>query len=110
MRCFKKGETPEQHKAKRCYALAGVRYNIPDPGTKTKFCHMDNKFYLPFTMYLVFEGAPMIVHQCLKEVQKSVRFVDHEVVRFSLNVVSRVLGVTFELRALQWLQLCGCIV
>ena len=28
VRCFKKGETPEQHKAKRCYALAGVSYNI----------------------------------------------------------------------------------
>ena len=47
-------------------------------------------------MYLDFEAAPMPVHQCLKEVQKSVRLDNHEVVSFCLNVVSRVPGVNFE--------------
>ena len=91
-----RGKTLEQLKANGCYALAGARYKMPEPGTKTKFCHMFNKFYQPFVMYLDFEAAPMPVHQCLREVQNSVRLDDHGVVSFCLNVVSRVPGVTFE--------------
>ena len=33
LHCFAKGETREEHKAKECYAVAGTRYEMPDPST-----------------------------------------------------------------------------
>jgi hypothetical protein len=37
LHCFKKGETLETHKANGCYAVAGTRYEMPEPGTTSKF-------------------------------------------------------------------------
>ena len=96
LHCFKKGETLETHKANGCYSVAGTRYDMPKPGTTSKFCHKYNKMRAPFVMYLDFEAAPMPVHQCLSEVQKSVKVANHEVVSFCLHVVSSVPGVSFE--------------
>ena len=93
---FSKGETLETHKANGCHAVAGTRYEMPKPGTTSKFCHMYNKMRAPFVAYLDFEAAPMPMHQCLNEVQKSVRVANHEVVSFCLHVVPSVPGVSFE--------------
>jgi hypothetical protein len=69
---------------------------MPKEGEQVKFKHINNKFKVPFVIYLDFEAAPIPVHYVPGLKENTIRKANHEVVSYCLNVVSSVPGITFE--------------
>ena len=96
LHCYAKRETLEKHLEDGCYVEEGARFVMPDEGSKIKFAHMYNKEWVPFTVYLDFEAAPVPVEDDLILGKKTVTKANHQVVSFCMHVVSRVPGINIE--------------